>query len=311
MLIKAIGIKKYYKKVVRAVDGIDLEVREGEILGILGPNGAGKSTAISVISSLIKPDGGDVLFKGQSILKNPGDLRRVMGIVPQDVALYPDLSAAENLKFFGKLYGLRGEGLQERIREVLDLLGLNGRAKDAVKNYSGGMKRRVNIGAALLHHPEVLIMDEPTVGIDPQSRSHILDTVKALNKKGMTIIYTSHYMEEVEHLCDRIYVMDHGKVIASGTKEDLKNLMGGDDIVSLQTDIASEGFLKDLRGNVKVRNADQKDGSITLMVQKDCDILSDIFEAASKNGVKLKSLDVKTPTLEDVFLYLTGRGLRD
>jgi ABC-2 type transport system ATP-binding protein len=310
MLIKAEGIKKYYKK-VRAVDGIDLEVREGEILGILGPNGAGKSTAISVISSLIKPDGGDVLFKGQSILKNPGDLRRVMGIVPQDVALYPDLSAAENLKFFGKLYGLRGEGLQERIREVLDLLGLNGRAKDAVKNYSGGMKRRVNIGAALLHHPEVLIMDEPTVGIDPQSRSHILDTVKALNKKGMTIIYTSHYMEEVEHLCDRIYVMDNGKVIASGTKEDLKNLMGGDDIVSLQTDMASEGFLKDLRGNLKVRNIDQKDGNITLMVQKDCDILSDIFEAASKNGVKLKSLDVKTPTLEDVFLYLTGRGLRD
>jgi ABC-2 type transport system ATP-binding protein len=310
MLIKAEGIKKYYKK-VRAVDGMDLEVRDGEILGILGPNGAGKSTAISVISSLIKPDGGDVLFKGQSILKNPGGLRRVMGIVPQDVALYPDLSAAENLKFFGKLYGLRGDALQERTRGVLDLLGLNGRAKDAVKNYSGGMKRRVNIGAALLHHPEVLIMDEPTVGIDPQSRSHILDTVKALNKKGMTIIYTSHYMEEVEHLCDRIYVMDNGKVIAYGTKDDLKNLMGGDDIVSLQTDRASEGFLKDLRGNLKVRNADQKDGSITLMVQKDCDILSDIFEAATRNGIMLKSLDVKTPTLEDVFLYLTGRGLRD
>ena len=234
-----------------------------------------------------------------------------MGIVPQEVALYPDLSAAENLKFFGKLYGLRGEKLKTRMQEVLDLLELNGRAKDAVKNYSGGMKRRVNIGAALLHHPEVLIMDEPTVGIDPQSRSHILDTVKALNKKGMTIIYTSHYMEEVEQLCDRIYVMDHGKVIASGTNEDLKNLMGGEDIVSLQTDKASEGFLKELRGNLKVKNADQKGNSITLMVQKDCDILSDIFEAASRNGVKLKSLDIKTPTLEDVFLYLTGRGLRD
>lgn len=310
MLIEAKGIKKYYKK-VRAVDGIDLEVRQGEILGILGPNGAGKSTAISVISSLIRPDGGDVFFKGESILKNPAAIRRVMGIVPQEVALYPDLSAAENLKFFGKLYGLRGEKLKTRMQEVLDLLELNGRAKDAVKNYSGGMKRRVNIGAALLHHPEVLIMDEPTVGIDPQSRSHILDTVKALNQKGMTIIYTSHYMEEVEHLCDRIYVMDHGKVIASGTKEDLKNLMGGDDIVSLKTDRASEGFLKDLRGNLKVKNADQKGNSITLMVQKDCDILSDIFEAASRNGVKLKSLDIKTPTLEDVFLYLTGRGLRD
>ena len=310
MLIEAKGIKKYYKK-VRAVDGIDLEVRQGEILGILGPNGAGKSTAISVISSLIRPDEGDVFFKGESILKNPAAIRRVMGIVPQEVALYPDLSAAENLKFFGKLYGLRGEKLKTRMQEVLDLLELNGRAKDAVKNYSGGMKRRVNIGAALLHHPEVLIMDEPTVGIDPQSRSHILDTVKALNKKGMTIIYTSHYMEEVEQLCDRIYVMDHGKVIASGTKEDLKNLMGGDDIVSLQTDKASEGFLKELRGNLKVKNADQKGNSITLMVQKDCDILSDIFEAASRNGVKLKSLDIKTPTLEDVFLYLTGRGLRD
>jgi len=310
MLIEAKGIKKYYKK-VRAVDGIDLEIRQGEILGILGPNGAGKSTAISVISSLIRPDEGDVFFKGESILKNPAAIRQVMGIVPQEVALYPDLSAAENLKFFGKLYGLRGEKLKTRMQEVLDLLELNGRAKDAVKNYSGGMKRRVNIGAALLHHPEVLIMDEPTVGIDPQSRSHILDTVKALNKKGMTIIYTSHYMEEVEQLCDRIYVMDHGKVIATGTKEDLKNLMGGDDIVSLKTDRASEGFLKDLRGNLKVKNADQKGNSITLMVQKDCDILSDIFEAASRNGVKLKSLDIKTPTLEDVFLYLTGRGLRD
>ncbi len=310
MLIEAKGIKKYYKK-VRAVDGIDLEIRQGEILGILGPNGAGKSTAISVISSLIRPDGGDVFFKGKSILKNPAAIRRVMGIVPQEVALYPDLSAAENLKFFGKLYGLRGEKLKTRMQEVLDLLELNGRAKDAVKNYSGGMKRRVNIGAALLHHPEVLIMDEPTVGIDPQSRSHILDTVKALNQKGMTIIYTSHYMEEVEQLCDRIYVMDHGKVIASGTKEDLKNLMGGDDIVSLQTDRASEGFLRELRGSLKVKNADQKGSFITLMVQKDCDILSDIFEAASRNGVKLKSLDIKTPTLEDVFLYLTGRGLRD
>jgi ABC-2 type transport system ATP-binding protein len=310
MLIKVEGIKKYYKK-VKAVDGIDLDVKEGEILGLLGPNGAGKSTAISIISSLIRPDGGDVLFNGESILKNPGGIRKVMGIVPQEVALYPDLSAAENLRFFGRLYGLRGEKLQARIREVLDLLGLNGRAKDPVKNYSGGMKRRVNIGAALLHHPQVLIMDEPTVGIDPQSRNHILGTVKELNKKGMTIIYTSHYMEEVEYLCDRIYVMDHGKIIASGTNEDLKNLMGGDDIVSLQTDRVSEGFFKDLRGNLKVKNADQKDGSITLMVQKNCDILSDIFEAASNNCVRLKSLDIKTPTLEDVFLYLTGRGLRD
>ena len=310
MLIKAKGIKKHFKK-IRAVDGIDLDVRQGEILGILGPNGAGKSTAISIISSLIKPDGGNVFFREESILKKPAAMRKAMGIVPQEVALYPDLSAAENLKFFGRLYGLRGEMLKTRIQEVLNIIELNGRAKDAVKNYSGGMKRRVNIGAALLHHPEVLIMDEPTVGIDPQSRNHILDTVKELNKKGMTIIYTSHYMEEAEHLCDRIYIMDHGKVIASGSKDELQNLMGGDDIVSLRTDRADEGFLKGLRGNLKVKNAELKNGSIILMVQKESDILSDIFEAASARGVRLKSLDVKTPTLEDVFLYLTGRGLRD
>ncbi len=310
MLIQAKGIRKYYKK-VRAVDGIDLEVREGEILGILGPNGAGKSTAISVISSLIKPDGGEILFKSVSILKSPATIRRVMGIVPQDVALYPDLSAAENLKFFGRLYDLRGDTLKARIQEVLDLLGLNGRAKDMVKNYSGGMKRRVNIGAALLHHPEILIMDEPTVGIDPQSRSHILDTVKELNKKGMTIIYTSHYMEEVEQLCHRIYVMDHGKIIASGTKEELKDLVGGDDIVTMQVDRIEEQFIKDMKGNVKVKSAGQEGSSVTLVVKKDCDILSDIFETAQKNKVRLKSLDIKTPTLEDVFLHLTGRGLRD
>lgn len=310
MLIEAKGVKKYYKR-VKAVDGIDIEIREGEILGLLGPNGAGKSTAISVISSLIRPESGDVFFKGKSILKDPSVIRNVMGIVPQEVALYPDLSAAENLMFFGRLYGLKGEKLRTRIREVLDLLGLNGRTKDAVKNYSGGMKRRVNIGAALLHHPQILIMDEPTVGIDPQSRNHILGTVEELNKKGMTIIYTSHYMEEAEHLCHRIYIMDNGKIIASGTKEELKNLMGTDDVVTLKTEKIEDGFIKDLKANIKVKNAEQKDGILTLAAERDCDILSDVLELAYKHEVRLKSLEIKTPTLEDVFLYLTGRGLRD
>lgn len=310
MIIEATEIKKYYKK-VKAVDGIDLKIRQGEILGILGPNGAGKSTAISIISSLIKPDSGDVLFKGKSILKDPVPIRRVMGIVPQDIALYPDLSATENLKFFGRLYGLRGENLKGRLQEVLGLLELNGRAKDAVKKYSGGMRRRVNIGAALLHHPEVLIMDEPTVGIDPQSRSHVLDTVKKLRDNGTTVIYTSHYMEEVEHLCDRIYVMDYGKIIASGTKEELRGLMDGDDILYLKADRRSEDFLRALKGSLKIKNAKQREDVITLKVQRDCDVLPDIFKAAAEKGIMLKSVDIKTPTLEDVFLHLTGRGLRD
>ncbi len=310
MIIEVKGIKKYYKK-IRAIDGMDLEVEKGDILGILGPNGAGKSTAISIIASLIKPDSGDVLFKGKSILESPVPIREVMGIVPQDIALYPDLSAMENLKFFGRLYGLRGEKLKGRIQEVLDLLELNGRARDAIKKYSGGMKRRVNIGAALLHHPEILIMDEPTVGIDPQSRSHILETVKKLNNNGTTIIYTSHYMEEAEYICNRIYIMDYGKIIASGTKKELKKLIGGDDIVSLRVDRPNKGFLQALRGNLKVKDVKQRKDTIILMIKRDCDVLSDIFKATAERDITIKSLDIKTPTLEDVFFHLTGRGLRD
>lgn len=310
MIIEVKGIKKYYKK-IRAIDGMDLEVEKGDILGILGPNGAGKSTAISIIASLIKPDSGDVLFKGKSILESPVPIREVMGIVPQDIALYPDLSAMENLKFFGRLYGLRGEKLKGRIQEVLDLLELNGRARDAIKKYSGGMKRRVNIGAALLHHPEILIMDEPTVGIDPQSRSHILETVKKLNNNGTTIIYTSHYMEEAEYICNRIYIMDYGKIIASGTKKELKKLIGGDDIVSLRVDRPNKGFLQALRGNLKVKDVKQRKDTIILMIKRDCNVISDIFKATAERDITIKSLDIKTPTLEDVFFHLTGRGLRD
>jgi ABC-2 type transport system ATP-binding protein len=310
MLIEARGLKKYYKK-VKAVDGINLEVRKGEILGILGPNGAGKSTTISMLSSLIKPDEGEILFKGTDIIKKPDAVRKTLGVVPQDIALYPDLSALENLKFFGKLYNLKGKELRDRIEEVLDLLGLNCRARDRVKNYSGGMKRRVNIGVALLHRPEILIMDEPTVGIDPQSRNHILETVKQLNSEGMTIIYTSHYMEEVEFLCDRIYIMDHGRIIASGTKEDLKELISKDDTVDIKVDRTNQQFVRDLKCNINIKHVDEKENRITVVSNKNSGILSDIFEAASRNNVNLKSIQIKVPTLEDVFLHLTGRGLRD
>lgn len=310
MLIEVKGLKKYYGK-IKAVDGIDIEVREGEILGILGPNGAGKSTTISMISTLIKPDEGQILFGDKDIIRHPGYIREVLGVVPQEVALYPGLSALENLKFFGRLYGLKGKKLEKRIDEVLEVLGLNGRARDSVKKYSGGMKRRVNIGAALLHYPRMLIMDEPTVGIDPQSRNHILKTVKELNSQGMTIIYTTHYMEEAEALCDRIYIMDYGKIIAHGTNKELKDMISSDDVVEIKVDRVAVQFMKDLKGNVNVKHLDRKDDIINLIVRKNSVILSDIFQAAIKNSVNLKSVQIKTPTLEDVFLHLTGRGLRD
>ncbi|HNZ83517.1 MAG TPA: ABC transporter ATP-binding protein, partial [Sedimentibacter sp.] len=210
---------------IRAVDGISFEVERGEVFGLLGPNGAGKSTTISIISTLLPPTKGEILFEGESIFKNSKNLRQKLGIVPQDVALYPTLTGYENLRFWGNLYGLKGADLKKRINEVAEIIGLNGRLKDKVDKYSGGMKRRLNIGAALLHEPELLIMDEPTVGIDPQSRSHILDTVLKLNAQGMTIIYTTHYMEEAEELCSRICIMDEGKIIASGTKQELVELV--------------------------------------------------------------------------------------
>lgn len=240
-MIEVKEIKKSFKN-VEAVKGISLTIDDGEILGLLGPNGAGKSTTISIISTLFPPSSGQVLYKDKDIIKNPKEFRQILGVVPQEIALYPELTGYENLKFFGKVYGLRGKELEGRIEEVLSIIGLNGRAKDPVKNYSGGMKRRLNIGCALLHKPKFLIMDEPTVGIDPQSRNHILETVKSLRDGGMTIVYTSHYMEEVEYLCDRIYIMDHGEIIASGSKEELKELIYDDETTEPPT--LEDVFLK-------------------------------------------------------------------
>jgi ABC-2 type transport system ATP-binding protein len=219
-LLKVEAIQKHFKE-VKAVDEISFSVEKGEILGLLGPNGAGKSTTISMISTLIKPDSGAIYYRGKDIVKSPKSIQRKLGYVPQEIALYPMLSGIENLKFWGRAYGLKGEDLKNRIAEVSQIIGIDKRLKDKVDKYSGGMKRRLNIGVALLHNPEIVIMDEPTVGIDPQSRKHILDTVLDLNRKGMTVIYTSHYMEEIEYLCNKICIMDDGKVIAEGTKEEL------------------------------------------------------------------------------------------
>lgn len=227
-MLQVQGLTKKFGQIL-AVDGLDLMVEKGDLIGLLGPNGAGKSTTISLISTLMLPTSGSIYFKGADIIKQPKIIQKALGIVPQEIALYPTLTGMDNMLFWGRAYGLKGQHLNNRIKTVSEIIGIDERLKDRVENYSGGMKRRLNIGVALLHEPELLIMDEPTVGIDPQSRNHILETVKMLNQQGMTIIYTSHYMEEVEFLCDKISIMDKGKVIASGTKEMLMNLVEQDD----------------------------------------------------------------------------------
>jgi len=304
------GITKNFKE-IEAVKDISYQVKKGEIFGLLGPNGAGKSTTISMISTLLKPDKGDIIYKGKSILREPKEIQQDLGVVPQEIALYPSLTGYENLKFWGNVYGIRGKLLKERIEEVSDIIGIQDRLKDKVEKYSGGMKRRLNIGVALLHHPELLIMDEPTVGIDPQSRNHILDTVLELNKRGMTIIYTSHYMEEVEYLCNRICIMDKGSIIASGTKEELVDIIKGRKKIKLKIDNISEELLKKIREIEYIDEVDILEDEIILITENGENIFKDIINKVSETDSTIMSIDVKKPNLEAVFLHLTGRALRD
>lgn len=304
-------LTKKFKDTV-AVDNVTISLRQGESVGLLGPNGAGKSTAIAMISTLMKPSSGDVRLHGKSVLKNKGAMRAVLGVVPQKIALYEELSAYENLKFFGRIYGLTGKKLEERIQYVLELVGLADRQKELVKNYSGGMQRRVNLAAAMMHEPEVLIMDEPTVGIDPQSRNHLLETIRKLNREqGMTVLYTSHYMEEVEKLCDRVYIMDHGKVIASGTKEELKGILSEEETVWIEFDKGYPKLFEKLGQIEGVQHAVADEHSLKLIIPKGARVLGTFFHEAERHGAQIINVNVQTPTLEDVFLRLTGRKLRD
>ena len=309
-MLVATDLRKAYNGTV-AVDDVSLRLGRGESVGLLGPNGAGKSTTIAMLSTLVKPDAGRVEYAGEDVNSNPEPVRRALGVVPQEIALYPELSAQENLEFFGGLYGLRGAALKDAIDDALELVGLTERRRDQIKKYSGGMKRRINIAAALLHDPKIVIMDEPTVGIDPQLRNHILDTVRRLNvERGLTVLYTSHYMEEVEQLCDRVYVMDHGKVIAEGSLKDVRALAGDEGTVLLQADRYPDDLLEALR---KLRGAGQVallDDGVRLTRSGEL-ALMEVMHAAEAAGVTVTNLSVSTTSLEDVFLHLTGRKLRD
>ena len=297
---------------IKAVGGISFEIQKGEIFGLLGPNGAGKTTTISMLSCLIKPDSGDAFVDGCSILKDSMEVKKRIGVVPQDVSLYPTLSAQENLVFFGEMYGLTGSKLREKVDDVLEVVGLKDRRKEAINKYSGGMKRRINIAVGLLPSPKLLILDEPTVGVDPQSRTNILETLKELNKEGLTILYTSHYMEEVEFLCHRIAIMDLGKIIAIGSLNELRLLVGERDLLRIST--ANE-ISKDLVETVKkipdVSEARVLDESIEILTLHGRKLLPQIIEIFGDTGVKIKSVEVKEPNLESVFLHLTGKELRD
>jgi ABC-2 type transport system ATP-binding protein len=309
----AIEVKNLHKSFgdLKAVDGISFEVAQGEIFSLLGPNGAGKTTTISMLSCLLRPDEGEALVMGHSIKDDQMGVKSVLGVVPQEIALYNDLSARENLTFWGKMYGLRGAPLKKRVNEVLEVIGLTDRAKDRVGKYSGGMKRRVNIGVALLHKPKVIYMDEPTVGIDPQSRRNILDSVVALKNQGMTVLYTTHYMEEAQELSDHIAIMDTGKIIAYGTHAELVKIVGQMDRITL-TVSTDGGRVSEAWKAVKgVKQVKAEDGTLVVLAEDSNQVLPRLFEAASAQGTRITSVAIQEPNLEAVFLHLTGKAFRD
>lgn len=294
----------------KAVDNLSFTIPQGIIFGLLGPNGAGKTTSISMLSGLFPPDQGEILIGGKALGKDPTGVKGLMGVVPQEIALYGTLSARENLHFWGRLYGLAGTELKRRTEEVLELVGLRERAKEAIKTYSGGMKRRINIAAGLLHRPKLLLLDEPTVGVDPQSRRAILDMIIELNQAGMTVLYTSHYMEEVSELCHQVAIMDKGHIIAQGTLAELTNMVGNQDILKLTLDkhLEQTDFLTSLPG---VSQAAITENFLTITTAQGNSALAGIITALTNRGSQVSSVILEQPNLEAVFLHLTGRSLRD
>ncbi len=309
-MLQIINLSKSFKD-TKAVDNISFMVADGDIFGLLGPNGAGKSTTISMIASLIKPDSGQILYNGENVMQNPRALQLNLGLVPQDIALYPSLTGLENLKFWGRAYGLSGTRLSNRIDTVSAIIGIKERLSDRVKRYSGGMKRRLNIGAALLHEPKLIIMDEPTVGIDPQSRNHILDTVKQLAENGVTVVYTSHYMEEVELLCNRVCIMDNGRIIASGTKNEIIQSIGANSEIELRLSAKDNKLLQAIASAKGAVSVNESGEIIRVTTNDEKQTSREILTLAGKSSANVVSYEIKRANLETVFLNLTGRALRD
>ena len=294
-----------------AVDGVSFEIAAGETYGLLGPNGAGKTTTVSMVCGLMERDAGEVIVAGEPMGTGRPAAKRGIGLVPQEVALYPDLTARENLRFFGRLYGIGRSELGRRTDAVLELVGLADRASERVDTYSGGMKRRLNIAVGLLHAPKLLVLDEPTVGVDPQSRNAILEQVATLASEGMSVLYTTHYMEEAERLCDRVGIIDSGRIVAEGTRRELVAQIGHHDRI----EITAGGHLDRLATAAKelagVSDASEVDGGVHLIAAEGRGLLPKLFELAERHGAEISSVDVVEPDLEAVFLHLTGKALRD
>lgn len=331
-LVQVHNLAKEFKRTTGekfyAVKNVNLDIRRGEIFSLLGPNGAGKTTTISMISGLLEPTSGEALIGGHSITKEPIAAKKLLGVVPQEIALYPVLTARQNLQFFGKMYGMGGAELARRTDEVLDFIDLKDRQHDKVESFSGGMKRRVNIGIGLLHKPQLLYMDEPTVGIDPQNRRRVLDTVLRLRQEqGMTVLYTSHLMEEVQEISDRVAIIDHGEVIALGTVGELIQKVGEEDrlIFNVGGQTVPDALLARIKAEVegvtsaayakREAKADETgattDGVVTVYAKRGRKALPDIIQIANEAGLDILSVSVREPDLEAVFLHLTGRALRD
>ncbi|WP_054942223.1 ABC transporter ATP-binding protein [Paenibacillus ihuae] len=302
-------VKRYDQKLT--VDHVNFNIQEGEIFGLLGPNGAGKSTTISMICGLLKYDSGEIRIDGLSVKDQPIEVKKRIGLVPQELALYEALTAAENVRFFGKLYGLRGSLLNERTEEALAFTGLSDRAKEKPSTFSGGMKRRLNIACAIMHRPKLIIMDEPTVGIDPQSRNHILDSVKALNKLGSTIIYTSHYMEEVAAICDRVAIMDKGHIIACGTEKELRERVAHEEKIVVNALNITPALINELGKHPRINRVEVVQDAVELYLPSSQSELQDILFIFAKHEGVIVSLHIEEPDLETLFLSLTGRTLRD
>ena len=296
----------------KVLQNVSFEIMEGELFGLLGPNGAGKSTLIDILTGIQSMDSGEIFINGKSIKTDKVEIRKHLGLVPQDIALLEELNAVDNLEYFGGLYGLAGAELKNQIEKLLAVAGLTDKKKEKVKNYSGGMKRRLNIAVAMLHNPSILILDEPTVGVDAQSRQHIFDYIQSLAEQGTTILYTSHYMEEIEALCKRVFILDLGEEVAYGTKEEVKKLVGHTQTVALTLDRVPAGFdevLKNSENGIQFVTVDGQD--VALTIDQTIFSMMKLIEQVEQAQLVIKSVNVKETTLEEAFLQLTGKTLRD
>lgn len=310
VVLEVDGLTKRFDDLVAVAD-VGFRIHEGETYGLLGPNGAGKTTTISMIAGLLARDAGTVRIDGDEMTTTSVETKAAIGLVPQELAIYPDLTARENLMFFSRLYGLKGSELGPRVDEVLEVIGLTDRAGDRAKEYSGGMQRRLNIGIGLLHRPRLLILDEPTVGVDPQSRNAILESVENLAGEGMAVLYTTHYMEEAERLCDRVGIIDEGTIQAEGTRRELTALVGGQDRIRLTASGQLDPAATAVDALDVVHAASARDGGIDVVASDGGIALPAILGAASEAGANISSVELSEPDLESVFLHLTGKALRD